>query len=130
MPASCSRRMVMICSSENLPLHIIRLLFGSTDSSSDRVPLRGQGQIENYRAAPGTTHQLRTKEMLSLTPTTVALLDQAAKPLGMCRSDVIRRSLARDLGHVMSHEVPSMQRFDEETTAPHTSLLSSKRWLG
>ncbi len=33
---SCSRKIAMICSSENLPLRIIRLLLGSTDSSSDQ----------------------------------------------------------------------------------------------
>ena len=55
------------------------------------------------------------------------MLDEAAKALGMCRSDVIRRSLARDLGYVMSHEVPNMQRFHQETTATHASWLTSKR---
>lgn len=67
------------------------------------------------------------KILLSLSANTVAMLDEAAKTLGMCRSDVIRRSLARDLGYVMSHEVPSMQRFHQETTAAHNSWLSSKR---
>ena len=47
----------------------------------------------------------------------------------MCRSDVIRRSLARDLGYVMSHEVPNMQRFHQETEVAHGSWLSAKRWL-
>ena len=70
------------------------------------------------------------KILLSLSSNTVSLLDEAAKALGMCRSDVIRRSLARDLSYVMSHEVPNMQRFHQETTAAHTSWLSSKRWLG
>ena len=70
------------------------------------------------------------KILLSLTHETVGMLDEAAKALGMCRSDVIRRSLARDLGYVMSHEVPSMQRFHQETSATHASWLSSKRWLG
>ena len=70
------------------------------------------------------------KILLSLTPNTVALLDEAAKALGMCRSDVIRRSLTRDLGYVMSHEVPNMQRFHREITAAHTNWLSTKRWLG
>jgi hypothetical protein len=69
------------------------------------------------------------KILLSLTHDTVAMLDEAARVLGMCRSDIIRRSLARDLGYVMSHEVPSMQRFHQETTAAHGSWLNSKRWL-
>jgi hypothetical protein len=47
------------------------------------------------------------KVLLSLTPETVATLDTAAKVLGMCRSDVIRRSLARDLSYVLSHEFPN-----------------------
>lgn len=70
------------------------------------------------------------KILLSLSPGTVGVLDEAARALGMCRSDVIRRSLARDLSYVMSHEVPNMQRFHQETTAAHTSWLSAKRWLG
>lgn len=70
------------------------------------------------------------KILLSLKHETVAMLDQAAKALGMCRSDVIRRSLTRDLGYVMTHEVPNMQRFHQETSAAHGSWLSSKRWLG
>jgi hypothetical protein len=69
------------------------------------------------------------KILLSLTHDTVAMLDEAARVLGMCRSDIIRRSLARDLGYVMSHEVPSRQRFHQETTAAHGSWLNSKRWL-
>jgi hypothetical protein len=75
-----------------------------------------------------TTHS--RKILLSLTPQTVAMLDQAAKTLGMCRSDVIRRSLARDLEYVMSHEVPNMQRFHEETKVAHGAWLQTRRWLG
>jgi hypothetical protein len=71
-----------------------------------------------------------SKILLSLKPETVAMLDEAAKALGMCRSDVIRRSLIRDLGYVTSHEVPNMNRFHQETSAAHTNWLSSKRWLG
>ena len=69
------------------------------------------------------------KILLSLKPETVTMLDQAAETLGMCRSDVIRRSLVRDLGYVMSHEVPNMQRFHQETEVAHGSWLSAKRWL-
>ena len=69
------------------------------------------------------------KLLLSFTDETVAALDEAANALGMCRSDVIRRSLSRDLRYVMSFEVPSMQRFNQETSAAHDSWLSSKRWL-
>ena len=69
------------------------------------------------------------KILLSLKPETVAMLDQAAKILGMCRSDVIRRSLVRDLDYVMNHEVPNMQRFHQETEVAHGSWLSAKRWL-
>ena len=36
----------------------------------------------------------------------VDLLDQAASAFGMCRTDVIRRSLSRDLAFVTSHEIP------------------------
>ena len=67
------------------------------------------------------------KLLLSLTDETVAALDEAANALGMCRSDVIRRSLTRDLSHVMSYEVPSMQRFNQETSAAHDSWLTNKR---
>jgi hypothetical protein len=70
------------------------------------------------------------KILLSLKPETVAMLDQAAKILGMCRSDVIRRSLIRDLDYVMSHEVPNMQRFHEETKVAHGGWLRSRRWFG
>ena len=70
------------------------------------------------------------KILLSLTHETVSLLDEAARALGMCRSDIIRRSLARDLGYVMSHEVPNMQRFHRETATAHGNWLNSKRWFG
>jgi hypothetical protein len=70
------------------------------------------------------------KILLSLAPETVSMLDTAAQALGMCRSDVIRRSLVRDLGYVMSHEVPNMQRFHQETKAAHGSWFLSRRWLG
>lgn len=68
------------------------------------------------------------KLLLSLTNETVAALDEAANALGMCRSDVIRRSLNRDLRYVMSYEVPDMQRFHQETNAAHNSWLTNKRW--
>jgi hypothetical protein len=68
------------------------------------------------------------KILLSLTTETVAALDEAAKALGMCRSDVIRRSLARDLSYVMRYEVPNMQRFHQETAVAHSSWITSKRW--
>ena len=67
------------------------------------------------------------KILLSLTNETVHMLDEAAETLGMCRSDIIRRSLARDLRYVMSHEVPNMQRFHNETAAAHTRWFSAKR---
>ena len=70
------------------------------------------------------------KLLLSLTDETVAALDETANALGMCRSDVIRRSLTRDLRYVMSHEVPNMQRFHQETSATHANWLSGKRWMG
>ena len=70
------------------------------------------------------------KILLSLSIETVARLDEAAKVLGMCRSDVIRRSLTRDLNYVMEHEVPNMQRFHQETAAAHGGWLTSKRWFG
>ena len=64
--------------------------------------------------------------LLSLTAETVAALDEAANALGLCRSDVIRRSLARDLSYVMRYEVPNMQRFHQETAAAHSSWISNK----
>ena len=69
------------------------------------------------------------KLLLSLPDETVAALDEAANALGMCRSDVIRRSLTRDLRYVMTYEVPDMLRFHQETTAAHSNWLSNKRWL-
>ena len=69
------------------------------------------------------------KLLLSFTDETVAALDEAANALGMCRSDVIRRSLTRDLRYVMSYEVPDMQRFHQETSAAYDSWLTNKRWL-
>ena len=69
------------------------------------------------------------KLLLSLTDETVAALDEAASALGMCRSDVIRRSLNRDLKYVMNYEVPDMLRFHQETAAVHANWLSTKRWL-
>ena len=68
------------------------------------------------------------KLLLSFTDETVAALDEAANALGMCRSDVIRRSLNRDLRYVMSYEVPDMLRFHQETAAVHANWLSNKRW--
>jgi metal-responsive CopG/Arc/MetJ family transcriptional regulator len=72
----------------------------------------------------------KRKILLSLTPELVTSLDTAAHVLGMCRSDVIRRSLQRDLSYVMSHEVPNMQRFHAETTAAHSRWMRLKDWLG
>ena len=69
------------------------------------------------------------KLLLGLTAETVAVLDEAANALGLCRSDVIRRSLARDLSYVMSYEVPNMLRFHQETAVAHSSWISSKRWI-
>ncbi|MBC7832599.1 MAG: ribbon-helix-helix protein, CopG family [Hyphomicrobium sp.] len=69
------------------------------------------------------------KLLLSFTDETVAALDEAANALGMCRSEVIRRSLTRDLKYVMDYEVPDMLRFHQETAAAHTSWLTSRRWL-
>ena len=85
-------------------------------------------QINAYQPKEPMSDYTR-KILLSLTPNTVSLLDEAAKALGMCRSDVIRRSLARDLDYVMNHEVPNMQRFHQETTAAQSSWLTNKRWL-
>ena len=70
------------------------------------------------------------KLLLSFTDETVAALDEAANALGMCRSDVIRRSLIRDLRYVMNYEVPDMLRFHQDTAAVHTNWLSGKRWMG
>jgi hypothetical protein len=69
------------------------------------------------------------KILLTLTVETVAVLDEAANALGLCRSDVIRRSLTRDLSYVVSYEVPNMQRFHQETAVAHTSWISNKRWV-
>jgi hypothetical protein len=69
------------------------------------------------------------KILLTLTAETVAALDEAANALGLCRSDVIRRSLIRDLSYVLSYEVPNMQRFRQETAIAHTSWISNKRWV-
>jgi hypothetical protein len=60
----------------------------------------------------------------------VEILDQAASAFGMCRSDVIRRSLARDLAYVISQELPSMQRFHQQTSTAHRNWLTSKTWMG
>lgn len=70
------------------------------------------------------------KILLSLSPDLIRQLDEAAAVLGMCRSDVIRRSLQRDLSYVMSEELPRMRRLQQEAAAGHRSWLSSKRWLG
>ena len=65
------------------------------------------------------------KLLLSLSPELVDQLDHAASVLGMCRSDVIRRSLQRDLGFVMSHELPNMERFQQESAAAHEAGLAA-----
>ena len=63
------------------------------------------------------------KLLLSLPSSMVDLLDEAAIAFGMCRSDIIRRSLARDLAYVISHELPSIQRFHQQTSTAHRSWL-------
>ena len=63
------------------------------------------------------------KLLLSLPSSMVELLDEVANTFGMCRSDVIRRSLTRDLAYMMSHEVPKMQKFQQETVIAHKSWL-------
>jgi len=54
-------------------------------------------------------------------------LDEASIALNMCRSDIIRRSLARDLEYVMSHEVPSALRNEKEAAERYPEWLRRKR---
>lgn len=54
-------------------------------------------------------------------------LDEASIALDMCRSDIIRRSLARDLEYVMSHEVPCALRHKKEAADRYPEWLHKKR---
>jgi hypothetical protein len=124
----------MICSCENLPLRIIRLLLGSTDSSSDRVPLRGQGQRAHILQAlhgrsNGKPLQLYSQTLVAIDgllrawsgafraskcPKAAAEIDQAVNNLlsdfiAFYRDNVIERSQTdkrRVLGvHVLADDV-------------------------
>lgn len=46
-------------------------------------------------------------------------LDEAAKTLNMSRSDVIRRSLARDLEFIVAHEIERMKEHQRQTEAAY-----------
>jgi len=54
-------------------------------------------------------------------------LDEASIALDMCRSDIIRRSLARDLEYVMSHEVPSALKHKQEAADRYPEWFHKKR---
>jgi hypothetical protein len=100
-------------------------LFAKHAHSKPRAPRHSQPQHKKKKR--NVMSDYTRKILLSFTPELVATLDTAAQVLGMCRSDVIRRSLVRDLDYVMRHEVPNMQRFHQETSIAHTRWLSSKR---
>ncbi len=50
-------------------------------------------------------------------------LDEASTAFGMTRSDIIRRSLARDLSYVMDHEIKLIEQVSDKVKAGH------KRWM-
>ena len=64
--------------------------------------------------------------LLSLATDMVATLDEAAQALNLCRSDVIRRSLARDLEYVTSHEVPNALRLRQEASGAYRHWRKGK----
>lgn len=68
--------------------------------------------------------------LLSLATDMVARLDEAAQALNLCRSDVIRRSLARDMEYVMGHEVPNALRLRQEDAGAYQHWCKGKfRWV-
>jgi hypothetical protein len=59
-------------------------------------------------------------------------LDQAAAALNLCRSDVIRRCLTRDLEFVERHEIESAQRLRKKISVTYIRWIKAKvfeRWL-
>ncbi len=64
------------------------------------------------------------KILLSLPQTVVDQLDEAAKVFSMCRLDVIRRSLARDLDFVLNHEIPKLRRWNEEIASDYSGWVT------
>ena len=68
--------------------------------------------------------------LLSLNPSMVSQLDQAAHALNLCRSDIIRRSLARDLEFVLTHEVARAQQHQQGTASSYQEWLNTKMFRG
>ena len=75
-----------------------------------------------YTKQLGPTRSL----LLALPASMVATLDEAAAALNLCRSDVIRRSLARDLQYVMGIEVPQALRFRRDSADRYSEWLSAE----
>ena len=63
------------------------------------------------------------KILLRLPSDMMDALDQASTAFGMTRSDIIRRSLARDLCYVMDHEIKLVEQVSDRAKAGH------KRWI-
>jgi len=66
------------------------------------------------------------KILLSLPQAVVAQLDEAAKVFSMCRLDVIRRSLMRDLQFVIGHEIPNAHRIKLQTVDAYREWLTGR----
>lgn len=64
--------------------------------------------------------------LLWLAADMVTKLDEAAQALNLCRSDVIRRSLARDLEYVLGHEVPNALRLKQEAAGEYRHWRKNK----
>lgn len=70
------------------------------------------------------------KILVSLPDHLVDRLDEAADAFNMCRLDVIRRSLMRDLSFVLDYEVPQITRLKSELDAKHRKWRQIGPWGG
>ncbi len=67
---------------------------------------------------------MNRKILISLSPELVARLDEAASVFLMCRLDIIRRSLSRDMEFVITTELPLIRQSDEHIGQAHGNWLS------
>jgi Ribbon-helix-helix protein, copG family. len=65
--------------------------------------------------------------LLRLPTSMIETLDEAARALNLCRSDIIRRSLARDLLFVSQHEVSEAIRCRQASQERYRHWLNEKR---
>ena len=72
------------------------------------------------------SYPARKPILLNLPLSLVEQLDTAAGVLNFTRTDLIRRSLSRDLRFVFLHEVPRARQFKEETATRYAAWLAGR----